>query len=76
VSAPGPDVFKANGAAAQQIIASLRSTPTLLVMVLLNIAIIGIAGWYLNNQEHNRFQTLNTVLKLIGDCHDQKGRLP
>jgi len=58
--------------AATKVAASLVTVPTLLVMVLLNVALIGAAAWFLNQQEQGRVRVTTELVKLITSCLDQK----
>ena len=49
-------------------VGSLTGTPTLMVMVILNIAMIGTAGWYLTNQEDYRHIERLEFIALLKTC--------
>ena len=53
---------------AKLVVGGLVGTPTLLVMVVLNIAMIGVAGWFLHSQETQRRDTLRQLLAIVADC--------
>jgi hypothetical protein len=42
---------------------ALRTSPTLLVMVLLNCVFLAVAGWYLRGQQTNAFALVDKMLE-------------
>jgi hypothetical protein len=63
------------GAAAGTIDA-LRSTPILLVMVLLNCAFLGVAAYYLRSQQASAFVLVGKVLDRCLPEHPHSGPQP
>jgi hypothetical protein len=57
-----------------RVVAGLVGTPTLLVMVLLNMALIGVAGWYLQSLEGYRHLERMETIRFFAAC--MKGGLP
>lgn len=61
-------VVSAVGDTANRIVAGLIGTPTLLVMVLLNVVMIGVAGWYLSRLEDYRHLERLETIRLFSAC--------
>jgi hypothetical protein len=70
----GNGVMSAAGDTANRIVAGLTGTPTLLVMVVLNVALIGVAGWYLSALEGYRHIERLETIKFFAAC--MKGANP
>lgn len=65
-------VVQAGGRVAESIIGGLASTPTLLFIILLNVAMIAAAAYYLAEQERNRINTANQITELLKLCIERK----
>jgi hypothetical protein len=74
----GSSAIVTAGNTAARVMASLAGTPTLLVMVILNIAMIGAAAWFLSQQETTRGHITTELIKLITVCleHDKRQAAP
>jgi hypothetical protein len=64
----GTGVVSVVSDAAIRVVAGLVGTPTLLVMVLLNIALIGAAAWYLQTLEGYRHIERLETIKFFAAC--------
>lgn len=73
----GEGIVAASANALNRIVNVLATAPTLLVVVLLNVAMIGTAGWFLNAQESMRHRTLAKLLEVVAACvttHERERR--
>lgn len=61
------------GDAASRVIGSLSGTPVLMLIILLNIAMIGTAGWFLLQQEHYRHAERLKLAELLEVCLRKEG---
>lgn len=61
-------VVATGGKVAGDLIGGLSSTPVLLLIVVLNIAAMAVAGWYLTSQETLRAQSFDRLLNIISVC--------
>jgi hypothetical protein len=64
------------GGAAVRIMSGLSGTPTLLVMVILNVVMIGAAAWFLSQQETTRERVTVELVRLITVCLEHEKRRP
>jgi hypothetical protein len=65
---PPPGITQASARVVDNIVGGLVHTPTLLLIVVLNIAMIVAAGYYLARQEDHRVQTVQQVTELLKLC--------
>ena len=61
-------VLQATAGIADRVVSGLTGTPTLLVMVLLNVAMIAAAAWFLEAQEDNRHAERKLGFEMIEQC--------
>jgi hypothetical protein len=61
------------GAVASNVVSSLAATPTLLVLVLLNVFMMGVGAWYLNTQQEHRHKERLEALRMVEEhCFGRK----
>lgn len=68
VHTPNGSVVAAGRAVAHDIVGGLSTTPTLLLIVILNVCAMAVAGWYLNSLEKLRSKNFDQVLSIISVC--------
>lgn len=73
---PNPGLIATSGKVAETLIGGLSATPTLLLIVILNIVAMIVAGWYLTSQETLRKQSFDQVLSIISVCVGDNVRRP
>lgn len=71
---PAPTLVQAGGRVAENIVSGFANTPTLLLIVILNVAMIVAAAYYLAAQETNRINTANQITELLRLCIDPNAR--
>lgn len=64
-------IVQAGGRVADNIVTGLSGTPALLLIVILNIAMILAAAYYLSKQEEYRAATISQVTRLLTICFGQ-----
>jgi hypothetical protein len=65
---PPQNIVQASGRVAESIVGGLVHTPTLLLIVLLNLSMIFAAAYYLDRQEAHRINTANRITDLLSLC--------
>lgn len=68
VQAPPATLVQAGGRVAENIVSGLVSTPLLLVLVLVNMAYVGGAAWFLMAQENYRHDERVVLADLLKVC--------
>ena len=61
-------VVQAGGRVAESIIGGFTNAPVLLLIVVLNIAFVLAAAYYMAKQEENRINTANRITDLLRLC--------
>lgn len=69
-------VTEEGGKVAVGIVGALAGVPTLLVMVILNISLIGASAWYLHERDNDAARMVTSVIERCFPPYPKSGHTP